>query len=90
MSIKMKTPLLKERQTSLDASRKKAGRTWRPSPILPFPGLNTPAKVLKPPLSVFRVSLLYEMAIRLFFHPHFDFYNNEKIHFSCEIDQRGN
>ena len=28
-------------------------------PILPLPGSNTPAKVLKHPFSVFRISLLY-------------------------------
>ena len=37
--------LLKKRQTSLDASRKKVSRTLRrASPILPFPGSNTPAE----------------------------------------------
>ena len=59
VSAKIKTLLLKKRQTSLDASRKNASRTLRRAgPILPFPGLNTPAKVLKPPFSVFRINLL--------------------------------
>ena len=59
VSAKIKTPLLKKRQTSLDASRKKVSRTLgRAGLILPFPGSNTPAKVLKPLFSVFRISFI--------------------------------
>ena len=62
--ILFQTHTQKERQTSLDASRKKASRTLRrASPILLFSGSKTPAKVLKPPFSVFRISLLQEMAL---------------------------
>ena len=51
---KKTTPLLKQRQTSLDASRKKASRSLRRAgPILPLPGPNTPAKMPTPPFSVF-------------------------------------
>ena len=57
--FKIRTHILKKRSTPLDASRKKASRNLRTAgPILPVPGSNTPAKVLKPPFSVFRISLL--------------------------------
>ena len=55
--------ILKKRPTPLDASRKKASpNLLTAGPILPVPGSNTPAKVLKPALSVFRIGLLQEMA----------------------------
>ena len=45
---------LKKRQAALDASPEMACGTWRKAgPIRPIPGSNTPAKVLKPPFSVF-------------------------------------
>ena len=50
--------ILKKRQAALDASPEMAGGTSRKAdPIRPFPGSNTPAKVLKPPFSVFRTRL---------------------------------
>ena len=57
--VSKKKAIMKKRPTPLDASRKKASRNLKTAgPILPVPGSNTPAKVLKPPFSVFRISLL--------------------------------
>ena len=73
---KTRNPCSEERQSSLDASRKTASRNLRNAdPISPYPGSNTPAKVLKPPCLEFIISFLHEFVglMLLFFSPIFTF-----------------
>ena len=56
--------ILKKRQAALDTSPELAGGTSRKAgSIRPFPGSNTPPKVLKPPFSVLKNSLPIELAL---------------------------
>ena len=58
MSTFFQNDILKKWQAAFDTSPEMAGGTARKAgPIRPFPGSNTPAKVLKPPFSVFETCL---------------------------------
>lgn len=61
---KIQIVIPKKHKTSLDASRTKARLNLiTAGQIIPFPGSNMSAKVLKPPLSDFKISLLEEEAL---------------------------